>query len=175
MLETERLTLTVGHLGEAAEMQGLNSDPDVVRFTGDAINLSVEQSRVIIAERIIPQWEKYRMGRFTVRLKDGMYLGWCGLRFFPEYDEVDLGYRFKKKFWGQGYATESARVVLKYGFETLKLKKITAKAMPENIDSIKVMQKLKMTFRGYRSEPGDPHPHVIYDMTSEEYKKCAIS
>lgn len=175
MLETERLILSVGRIDEAQELLDLNSDPDVVRYTGDALNQTLKQAQDIITERILPQWDYYRMGRFTVRLKDGTYLGWCGLRFFPEYDEVDLGYRFKKIFWGQGFATESSLAVLTYGFNTLGLKKITAKALPDNVNSIKVMQKLKMIFRGYRTEPGDPYPHIIYNMTQEEFKKCAKS
>ncbi len=91
-------------------------------------------------------------------LKDGTFLGWCGLKYFPETDEVDLGYRFMKKYWGKGYATESSRACLNYGFHELKLKRIMAKAMPENKDSLKVMQKLGMVFRGYHHDPTDPHP-----------------
>lgn len=154
-------------------MMDLNSDPEVVRYTGDSMILNFIDAQKIISERILPQWEKYKMGRFTMRLKDGTYLGWCGLRFFPETNEVDLGYRVKKKFWGMGYTTEAAAACLKYGFETLKLDRIVAKAMPDNIGSIKVMQKLGMTFRGYVNDPTDPHPFCLYDMTREEYHSCA--
>ena len=110
------------------------------------------------------------MGRFTVTLKDGTFLGWCGLRFFPETNEVDLGYRFMKKHWGKGYATESSRASLNYGFHTLNLERIIAKAMPDNKDSLKVMQKLGMTFRGYHHDPTDPHPFIVYDMKRNEWK-----
>jgi RimJ/RimL family protein N-acetyltransferase len=175
MLETDRLILTVGTLADATDMMKLNADPEVIRFVGESPLQNILEAEKIIRERILPQWEKYKMGRFSVRLKDGSYIGWCGLRYFPEYDEVDLGYRFMKRYWGQGFATESSRAVLKYGFETLNLKKIMAKAVPDNVNSIKVMQKLGMTYRGYRSGPGDPHPHVIYDMTKEEYQRCGIS
>lgn len=175
MLETERLILTVATLNDALPMMEMNADPDVIRYVGDPPQHNLSEAEQVIRERLLPQWEKYKMGRFTVRLKDGTYIGWCGLRFFPDQNEVDLGYRFAKKFWGKGYATESSRAVLKYGFETLKLKSIIAKAMPGNVESIKVMQKLKMTYKGYKALPDDPHPHVIYEMTLDEFNTCAIS
>lgn len=172
MLETARLILSVGKISEAPQMLELNSDPEVTRYTQDPLH-HLHEAENIIRERILPQWEKYKMGRFTVRLKDGTYIGWCGLRFFPEYDEVDLGYRLMRKYWGQGHATEASQAVLKYGFETLSLKRIMAKAVPENISSIKIMQKLGMTFRGYRNETHDIHSHVVYDLSLEEYRRCA--
>ena len=47
--------------------------------------------------------------------------------------------------------------------------------MPDNVASIKVMQKLGMTFRGYVNDPTDPHPFVLFDMTQEDFLKCADS
>lgn len=168
--QTDRLILRLQTYEDAQSMVELNSDPEVVRYTGDGPLKNVAQARTLLEERIFPQWQKYKMGRFTVTLKDKTYLGWCGLRFFPETNEVDLGYRFKKKFWGQGYATESSRAVLTYGFETLKLDRIIAKAMPDHKDSIKVMQKLGMTFRGFHHDPTDPHPFIVYDIKKTEWK-----
>lgn len=172
MLETPRLTLKVGTLQEAASMVILNSDPEVIRYTGDAPTPTIQDAEKVIKERILPQYEKYKMGRFSVYLKDGTYIGWCGLRYFPENDEVDLGYRLMKKYWGQGYASEASAECLKYGFEALKLKRIIAKAMPENTASIKVMQKMKMTFRGYHNDPTDPHGFIRYDISAEEFNQC---
>jgi len=50
------------------------------------------------------------------------------IKFRPELNEVDLGYRFKKEVWGKGYATEAAYASIKYGFERLGLKIITGRA-----------------------------------------------
>ena len=176
MLETKRLILRPAVLGDAHKLYELNSDYEVVRYTGESSHKTVLEAETVIKERMLTQFAKYKMGRFTVLLKDGTYLGWCGLRYFPESDEVDLGYRFMKKFWGQGYASEASLVTLKYGFETLNLKRIIAKAMPENIGSIKVMQKMGMTFRGMQKDPCEPQAFVVYDITASEFKtKCAES
>ncbi|MFL5785979.1 MAG: GNAT family N-acetyltransferase [Bacteriovoracaceae bacterium] len=168
--ETDRLLLRLQTIDDAGNLVTMNSDPEVVRFTGDKSLSNTAEARELLEKIVFPQWHKYKMGRFAVTLKDGTYLGWCGLKFHPETNEVDLGYRFMKKFWGKGYATESSRASLDYGFKTLKLERILAKAMPDNKDSIKVMQKLGMTFRGYHHDPTDPHPFVLYDMKKEEWK-----
>ena len=87
------------------------------------------------------------MGRWLVIIKqNNELLGWCGLKFLPDENEVDLGYRFFKKYWGNGYATESATAVLHYGFETLKLKCIIGRAAAANTASIRVLQKVGMHF-----------------------------
>lgn len=171
ILETERLILSLQTYEDAPLLVELNSDPDVVRYTGDGPLASVAEARALLEERIFPQWQKYKMGRFVVRLKSGEFLGWCGLKYHPETDDVDLGYRLMKKFWGKGYATEASRACLEYGFETLKLDRIFATVMPENTDSIRVVQKLGMTFRGYRQDPTDPVPFIYYDLKKTEWKR----
>lgn len=168
--QTDRLILRLQNFGDAPSLVELHSDREVVRYTGDAPLSNVAEARALLEEKVFPQWKRYKMGRFAVTLTDGTFLGWCGLKYHPETDEVDLGYRFMKKYWGQGYATESSRASLDYGFQHLKLGRIIAKAMPENTDSIKVMQKLGMTFRGYHHDPTDPHAFILYDVTGSEWK-----
>lgn len=172
MLTTQRLIIRPTIMEDASHMLELNSDPEVVRYTGDVSFSTLKEAQELISTRLIPQFRDLKMGRFTVCLKDGTYLGWCGLKFFPETQEVDLGYRYMQKHWGQGYATESSLACLEYGFKTLNLKRIIGKAMPENVGSIKVLQKLGMTFRGYVHDPTDPHAFILYDIKSGEFK-CA--
>jgi len=49
------------------------------------------------------------------------FIGWCGLKYRSELDEIDLGYRLMQKAWGKGLATEAARHTLDLGFKTLNL------------------------------------------------------
>jgi RimJ/RimL family protein N-acetyltransferase len=74
------------------------------------------------------------------------FVGWAGLAYLPEFDEIDLGYRFLPKYWGGGYATEVSRAILTYGFNKLELRRIIAIAMKENKASIRVMEKIGMEF-----------------------------
>ena len=61
-------------------------------------------------------------------------------------DEFDVGYRFFKKHWNKGYAKEAAKSCLKIGFEKFNMKTIAGRAMKENVASIKVLEKLGLTF-----------------------------
>ena len=171
MLTTQRLLLRPMKDEDAYNLYQLNSDPDVVRYTGDSGCINLTDAQKIITDFSKPQFQKYKMGRFAVLLTDGTFAGWCGLKFHPEISEVDLGYRFHKRVWGQGFATEASRATLQYGFGDLGLQLITARAMPANVASIKVLQKLGMTFRGLVTESCEPRGFLKYDLSLTEFNK----
>ncbi|ERJ58991.1 GNAT family N-acetyltransferase [Sphingobacterium paucimobilis] len=84
----------------------------------------------------------------------GEILRWCGLIYHPEEDEYDIGYRFYKRNWGKGYATESAKAIIADGFARIGMKQIGGRARVENTASIHVFDKLGMEFvkdYGYRA------------------------
>jgi RimJ/RimL family protein N-acetyltransferase len=87
------------------------------------------------------------MGRWSViRKSDQQFLGWCGLKLIRDDNTVDLGYRFHQRFWKQGYATETGKACLHYGFEQLKLQRIVGRAEKANKASIHVLEKCGMQF-----------------------------
>ncbi len=144
-LQTPRLILREFLPEDAQFLYEMNNEPDVIKYTGDVPFENVDAALQLITN--YDQYALYKMGRLMVILKDtGETLGWCGLKFHPEKDEVDLGYRFKEKYWGGGYATEASIACLEYGFKELKLPYIAAIAKAENTASIHVMQKLGMHF-----------------------------
>jgi len=70
-------------------------------------------------------------------------------------DEFDIGFRFFKKYWNKGYATESARACLDLGFEKFGMKTIIGRARKENTASIHVLEKLGLTFTHEYEEDGE--------------------
>ena len=166
VIETDRLLLRTFTMEDAPLIYDLNLDPDVIRYTGDPIK-DIEHARQILEQTILPQYALYNHGRWAVHLKPGLdpiaigFIGWCGLKARPERDEIDLGYRFIKKAWGKGYATEAAFACLKYGFEKLNLKRIVGRAMPQNTGSIQVLEKCNMQYVG--EEVVDDHPAITYE------------
>lgn len=146
IIETERLVLREVTLTDAAEMLQLHSDPVVQKYTGEALIESIEEMQQVIRTRV-SNYQKYGYGRWATFLKEGMqFIGWAGLAYLPEFDEIDLGYRFSPLYWGKGFATEASHAILSYGFGELQLKRIIAIAMKDNLASIKVMQKVGMEF-----------------------------
>ena len=130
---------------DAMGMYELNSDPDVIRYTGDDPFASVEA-----AFDFIRKYDAYATtgyGRLTILLKGPMaYAGWCGLKYDKLSSETDLGFRLHKKLWGKGYATEASLKCIEFGFDELKLDKIIGRAMEENKASISVLKKVGMSF-----------------------------
>lgn len=164
ILETERLYLREFTANDTAFVYELNNDAEVTRYTHDPIT-SMEQAREVLINRILPQYELYGYGRWAAHLKaDHTFIGWCGLKYRPELNEIDLGYRFKKMFWGSGYATEAAQACVQYALRTLQVKCITGRAEPENIASQKVLMKCGLRYIG--DQFADGYPAKTYQISN---------
>jgi [ribosomal protein S5]-alanine N-acetyltransferase len=147
LLETERLWLREYISEDAEAVFELGSNPLVQRYTGDACFTSVEQARKMLCERPIADYRQYGFGRWAVVLKiNSKVVGMAGLKFLPERQEVDLGYRLLPEYWGMGLATEASRGCLRYGLDTLRLARIIGLVHPANVQSVRVLEKCGMTF-----------------------------
>lgn len=144
IFETDRLLLRELNISDAENFYKLNSDFDVIKFTGDNKFTSVNEAKTFLEN--YTEYKKYGYGRWAVLSKsDDKFLGWCGLKYNEE-QLVDLGFRFFKKYWGNGFATEAAKGCLDYGFSELHLETIVGRALKKNTASIKVLEKIGMTF-----------------------------
>jgi len=149
IIETDRLILRDISLGDKEDMLRLHSDIEVQKYTGEELVGSLEEMEMIIKERIV-NYKKYGYGRWATFIKKDMqFIGWSGLAYLPEFDQIDIGYRFLQQYWGFGYATEASRAILTHGFEKLGMNRIIAIAMKGNKASINVMQKIGMQFDKY--------------------------
>lgn len=149
VLETPRLRLREYRESDAESFYQLNSDPAVMRFTGDELIGSIEEARAILREHPIADYATHGFGRWACLLRETEeVIGFAGLKFLPETGEIDLGYRLLAAHWGKGLATEACRAIVEYGFTTLGLEKITALVRPENEASVRVLAKCGFTFRG---------------------------
>jgi len=141
---TERLYLREMKSDDAEQAFLLNSDPEVIRHTGDGPFVSVEAAREFLTA--YPDYRVHGFGRWAVMRKaDDVWLGWCGLKRHPNGD-VDLGYRLIREHWGQAYATEAGRACLELGFEQFGLDTIIGRVAQENVASIRVLEKLGMHY-----------------------------
>lgn len=84
---------------------------------------------------------------------NGMLIGSCGVRKSKEDSfEGELGYEINPHYWGEGYATEAARAMLKFGFDDLQLHRMFASVIAENAGSRRVVEKLGFTYEGQLRE-----------------------
>ncbi len=145
VLETPRLLLREFERNDACSLYELNLDPQVIQFTGDNAFSSIEEARSFLKN--YAHYNTYGYGRWAVTLKpDSTFIGWCGLKYHVETQEVDLGFRFMRKFWRNGYASEAGSACIKFAFQTLKMTRLIGRAMPENTASMKLLEKLGFTF-----------------------------
>ncbi|AXG72766.1 N-acetyltransferase [Flavobacterium arcticum] len=150
MLQSERLYYRELLPRDDEAMFSLDSDPEVHRYLGNNPVTNIEQSRDYI-KSIRQQYQDNGIGRMAVILKEtNEFIGWAGLKLEHNVNDYaqfyDVGYRFMKKYWGNGYATESALFFVDYGFNKLKLEKINACAMVEHIASRRALEKSGLKF-----------------------------
>jgi ribosomal-protein-alanine N-acetyltransferase len=129
----------------------LDSNPEVHKYLGRNPSQTIEQSREIIGN-IRRQYIDNGIGRWAAIEKEtGNFIGWSGLKFIREYENnrilfYDVGYRLMPKYWGKGYATESAKAAIRYGFEQLQLTEIIGSANVENTRSRRALEKCGLTY-----------------------------
>ena len=155
VIETKRLVLRPFTVADVEPSYALNLDEKVSQYTGDDGVVSKSEIERRIKEDVLGDYEKNGFGRFAVDLKlTGEFIGFAGLKFLPDLEEVDLGYRFFSSQWGKGFATETGVACVDFGFDELGLNKIIAMVLPENHASVHVLKKLQFRYNQEVLEDG---------------------
>lgn len=156
VLETERLVLR--HLTEdaAAFILRLLNEPSWIRFIGDRGVRTLEGGRGYIAQGPAASYARHGFGLFLVELKDGgVAAGICGLIKRDALEDVDIGFAFLPEFRGRGYAHEAAAATLEYARRVIGLRRVAAIVAPDNESSIRLLEKLGLSFERAMRLPGD--------------------
>lgn len=145
-LQTKRLILRPFTEDDAPAYHALVSDPDVLRFTGETPVASIVDTLEILRTRPLRDYAVHGFGRMAcVHQQSGELIGFCGLKRLEMFgNEVDIGYRFVRRYWGLGLAIESAEALYAQGKSELQLARIIGLVMPENNASVRVLEKLGM-------------------------------
>jgi len=152
----------------------LDQDPQVMKY----INNGKLTSKQDIEQIYMTRMESYTnrdkgWGIWKVSVKEkNEFIGWILIRpmdFFsdaPEFDNLEIGWRFRRDSWGRGYATEAASHIKQALFSKKSLKKMTAIAIEENSASINIMKKLGMKFvkKDIHRDPLGDQLVVFYQM-----------
>jgi RimJ/RimL family protein N-acetyltransferase len=147
ILSTPRLTLRQLSTADAAFMLELLNEKPFLENIGDRGVRNVADAEAYIVSGPVASYQKLGFGLYAVERKEPAEpIGICGLLKREYLDDVDLGFALLQKFWGQGYAHESAEAVMHYARTTLGLKRIVATTKPHNRDSEKLLEKLGFRF-----------------------------
>lgn len=162
-LDTDRLLLTRLSYDHCEFVYELVNEASFKQFIGDKDVHSLDDTRRYLSEGPVGLYERFGYGMFLVTVKEtNTPAGICGLLKREGFDDPDLGFAFLERFRKQGYACESARVVLKHGFEDLGLKRIIAMADPDNEPSVRLLQKLGFSYERKVRMPEDQYDINLY-------------
>jgi len=175
--ETERLILREVLLTDVEGMFELDSNMMVHQYLGNNPINSKEQA-IDAINFIRQQYEERGVGRWAaIEKESGDFIGWTGLKLNTGEKEslngrqnfYDLGYRFIPRYWGKGYASETAFPSLDYGFKNLNIETMCGAAEVKNIGSNKILQKIGLNFIEefmYKDEKIN-----WYELNKEDYEK----
>lgn len=172
-IETERLLIREIRDEDVEGIFELDTDPEVHKYLGNKPITSIDEAAAVI-KFIQQQYRNNGIGRWAVIEKEtGNFIGWTGLKVITEkvnnhVNYYDMGYRLIRKYWGRGYATETANATLQHGFVTLALDEIYAVAHIKNEASNNILKKVGLQLIeiiDYNSEP-----HNWYAITKEKWE-----
>ncbi|WP_228013493.1 GNAT family N-acetyltransferase [Nostoc edaphicum] len=135
---------------------------DVCEFIQMFIEQQKEQPRTKFQLAVVLKEENRLIGNCGIRVND------------PEMREANIGYELNTQYWGQGYATEAAKEILKFGFEELKMHRIWSWCVAENVASVRVLEKIGMRREGHLREKelikGRWYDNFLYAILDHEWK-----
>jgi RimJ/RimL family protein N-acetyltransferase len=174
ILSTERLGLRRWLDSDIKPFAEMNNDVDVMRFFPKILT---DTETLEMVQRINLHFDKNGFGLFAVENKlTKEFIGFTGFA-IPTFDAfftpcVEIGWRYKKEVWGQGFATEAANACLKYGFDILEFDKIVSFTSILNVNSEKVMRRIGMAYVAEFEHPKVEHNsilrrHVLYQINKK--------
>jgi RimJ/RimL family protein N-acetyltransferase len=174
-LPTARLLLRPVTSADADALFSMHSSAYVLRYW-DAPPWS-ERAR---AERFITACQQMADegsgARLAIdRVSDRAFIGWCSLtRWNPDYRSASMGYCLDDAAWGHGYATEAARALLQWAFDTLDLNRVQAETDTRNTASARVLEKLGFVREGTLREDcvvnGEVSDSWVYGLIRRQWR-----
>jgi RimJ/RimL family protein N-acetyltransferase len=141
-IDTERLYLRPMIRRDVDDLVALHADPEVSRYMRPFDHEEAAER----LRRDESDWREYGHGLFALFASDdGRFLGRVGLKYWPQFDEAEVGWVLRREEWGCGYAIEAARAGADWGFREFAYAYLTAMIRADNARSIRVAERLGMT------------------------------
>jgi RimJ/RimL family protein N-acetyltransferase len=160
-LFTERLRLRPAEIDDVEAWHAIARDAEEAWF--GAASSTLDEARTKL-ERHIAHQERHGFALWIVELRTtAEVIGITGLTHLDDGPEIEVGYRFLRRFWGCGYATEAAQASLAFGLDELGLERIVAVTLPDNVASRRVLEKCGLGVVGTTHVYG--YEHVKYEVS----------
>ena len=176
-LKSDRLRLDEITISDLEEIHVLHSIPEVDEFNTLGIPADLRETKEFMQPIIKDQLSNKRKHIcWSVRnSSNDKFMGLAGLVLSAErFKMAEIYFKLYPKFWGQGYATELAGIIFRFGFENLGLHRIEAGVATDNTRSIRVLEKIGMTREGIRRKilpiRGEWKDNYHYAILDEEFE-----
>jgi RimJ/RimL family protein N-acetyltransferase len=141
-------------------MRELESDPDIMKFTGIRHVQTPAKSQARLDSSIAKEKEREPIGIWVAELiTNSDFVGWFML-LKTDFEFPELGFMLVKRHWNQGLATEISARLLQHAWD-LGWKKIVATATIDNAPSCRVLEKLGFIFQETLKEERDDDPQLL--------------
>lgn len=162
IIETERLILAEFSEEDAPFIYRLLTMPSWLKYIGDRGIKNENDAKNYIVGKLMPSYNEFGFGFYKVTLKStNETIGLCGIVKRPTLEHVDVGFGFLEEFGKKGYAYEAAAATMKYAQEDLKISPIVAITVPYNTNSIRLLEKIGLSFKETLTE-GYDEPVCLY-------------
>jgi RimJ/RimL family protein N-acetyltransferase len=141
-IETKRLLLRPLEPDDVDDVVALHAHPEVRRFVP-----AVDRAQAVHwLQNTGREWDAHGHGLMgIIEVETGRFVGRTGLKYWPQFGEVEVGWVLDPGVWGRGLATEAGRACVEWGFDRLDVPYITAMIRPDNDRSLQVAERLRMT------------------------------
>ncbi len=177
-LESERLVMQKMTEADTDDMYAYTSDADLLQHL--PLNVTPTRAEAQAAIRnFMDMYHARRVSPWGITIKaTGQHVGICGFESWnPVTDRAEIGFLVARAFWRQGYASEAARRVMRFGYEQMGLNRIEARVKPDNEPSRLLLRKLGLQYEGLMREHswwrGDYHDLELYAILKREFEAQA--
>lgn len=165
ILRTERLIIRKLTFDDSLFIVQLLNSPGWLKYIGDRGVKTEEDAKLYLQNGPLLSYEKYGFGLYLVMLLEtGDPIGMCGILKRENLEHPDLGFAFLPEFTGKGYAYEAANAVIQFAGQRLEIKTLLAITLPENLNSIKLLEKVGMKYDGVVKSPDGKDNLNLYKM-----------
>jgi ribosomal-protein-alanine N-acetyltransferase len=175
-LESERLILRKLRLNDVNDIFEFTSLPETSEILSWYPHKDKKETKAFIKD-IIDKYSKNKASQWAIESKNTRnVIGIAGfIQFFPEHARGEIAYVLSPAYQNKGYMTEALKMVLEYGFNTIKLHRIEAKCEINNFSSERVLQKLGLRLEGcfydFLIRKEMPRTYKFYSILRKEYIK----
>lgn len=146
--ETNRLIISKLTLEDASFILELTNTPHFIKYVGNKNLKTLEDAKNYLKEGTLKSYKNFGFGFYKLQLKQeqNKTIGTCGLVKREQLDHVDIGFAMLPGYEGKGFGLEASKEILKLAKNTFKLTRILAMTLPTNLNSIKLLEKLGLTY-----------------------------